>query len=163
LELLTHGENSWNSRCKHKDGRPSPWSREELWNYIQHAAHYIPAQGVKDWETEQRRLRLRAMVGTLKESILPSIGDRVPVKKLRILFERLDLSGLSVKELGDALRAQGIRRAKASKARTLHIHGLDYRALQVELLAAERERQIQATGTSGCPVISERQKLKLVS
>lgn len=151
--LLVQGKKPWNSRCAYKDGKPYPWTRDELWDACNNAVGTVPWAGVKAYERRQAHLeqktKLAGLVAILKSSLTSPPTEKVPVAKVVDTFDWLGLPDLTKTALGDELKAQGVARVKATGKRTMHIPGLNFWAMLDTILEAKRRR-----GVHECPCMA---------
>lgn len=164
FHLLTHGDQPWNKRCIDLDGKPCPWSNTALWNACTAAVDSVPAAGAKAWERAEAdrevQGRLDELVGCLKQSMTLSGTVRVPVERIRRLFERFNITDLTPKWFGDELSKQGIKRIRATGARVQCAPMLDYRALVNAILDQRRVQLTQERWRGGCALIQHESSLE---
>lgn len=133
FNLLTHGENPWNSRCVDTVGNPSPWSDGELWAACSAAVDALPQAGVKAWDREQasqvKKNDLITRIRILRSSLTLPTSHRVPVERVRHACEWIGNQDLTATALGDALEAQEVKRVRATRAHIQCIPKLDGQAM----------------------------------
>ena len=155
--LMLQGEAPWNKRCTFRDGTPYPWTDVELHTACIAAVSAVPAAGVKAYDrqkaAETTKMKLASLVTILKGAITAADSVRVPVEKVLQAFEWMGLPDLTAIALGDELVVQGVRRIRATHARVWCIPGLNFVAMQNQILDADRDRQDQDRHKWVCPLL----------
>lgn len=123
-KLLAQPEgDSWNSRCRNRDGSPFPWSRKELWEALIRARDAVPAKGVLDYEAARKKESLNRHLECFIHGIHDSIGPGgVPVSTEDLHQRFLGLTGIdpelcSRNRFGRALMESGLKTRNATRAK----------------------------------------------
>lgn len=165
VNLLTHGDPSWNARCTDKVGKPCPWDRDDLLSACEDALDAVPSAGVKAWDrlqaSQRERAKLGTMVGALKDSLTDPEWVRVPVAEVLESFQWTGLPDLTPTALGDELVRQEVKRVRATRKRILCIPRLNLWAMQGRILEVDRLRQVQEGRTEGCALIKHLGSLRV--
>ena len=145
VDLLTAGDDSWNSRCRHKNGDPYPWTKQELLSYAKAAVGKWSEEGGREYARREAdrhaRETLRGYVGKVREALVPEVTPGLPVTRLCHLFQVTGLPDLTTTALGLELRTQAIptKRSIVEGVKETRIPGLEFLAM------------VRSMG--GCPVI----------
>jgi len=143
--LMTAGDDSWNSRCRHKNGDPYPWTKQELLGYSKAAVGKWSEEGGREYARREAdrhaRETLRGYVGKVRESLVPEVTPGLPVTRLCHLFQAAGLPDLTITALGLELKTQAIptKRVVVEGVKETRIPGLEFLAM------------VRSLG--GCPVI----------
>lgn len=165
--LLTHGKDPWNQRCRSANGDRYPWSDSELRAACEEAVNAVPAAGVKALIREQanrdQRDQRHAFIRILRSSLKVSNSRRVTLRRVHRLFVWFGLERLNPVLLGRELANHGIPRVKATARRIITIPGLDYRSLVSSLLESKRIRLVERLGKEGCALMKRESSLPVRS
>lgn len=128
VHLMTHGETTWNGRCRDQGGKPYPWSKEELNRAATDAVNGIPAAGVKLWSREKvRRMRDKTLSTfmALLVSVRRDVPDRIEAMDLKQMYESWSGQEITADTFGRSARRAGLAKKLVTKARIIAYKGLN--------------------------------------
>ena len=149
---MMRGPESWNARFVDANGKPAPFSRDEIYAACQAAQGKGSPYGRIRWIEEQTQLentaQLEGNIEILKTCLTMPAAQMVPTA---YVYPILNPGGLSETVIGKHLGAHGIKRPIWGESRTMHIAGVAP-AMVDAVLSAKFEAKIAKRG-SVCPLI----------